>query len=81
MMNLITKKDLKIYNKKNDKCINYPDRFIDGIANIKLQLKVLKDNIESNTDLGYLEDNLKLSLNIQNILMKKGKFLKEIFIE
>ena len=73
---LITKKDLKIYDNKNDKYINYPDRFIDGLADIKLQLKVLKDDIEVNTDLGYLEDKLKTLPKYTEYFDKNGKSYK-----
>ena len=73
---LITKKDLKIYDNKNDKYINYPDRFIDGLADIKLQLKVLKDNTEANTDLGYLEDKLKTLPKYTEYFDKNGKIYK-----
>ena len=76
---LITKKDLKIYDNKNEKYINYPDRFIDGLADIKLQLKVLKDNIEANTDLGYLEDKLKTLPKYTEYFDEEGKIYKRDF--
>jgi hypothetical protein len=76
---LITKKDLKIYDNKNDKYINYPDRFIDGLADIKLQLKVLKDDIEVNTDLGYLEDKLKTLPKYTEYFDEEGRVYKRDF--
>ena len=76
---LITKKDLKIYDNKNEKYINYPDRFIDGLADIKLQLKVLKDNIEANTDLGYLEDKLKTLPKYTEYFDEEGRVYKRDF--
>ncbi|EHI76240.1 hypothetical protein HMPREF9093_02132 [Fusobacterium sp. oral taxon 370 str. F0437] len=76
---LITKKDLKIYDEKNNKYINYPDRFIDGLADIKLQLKVLKDNIEANIDLGYLEDKLKTLPKYTEYFDEEGKIYKRDF--
>ena len=76
---LITKKDLKIYDNKNEKYINYPDRFIDGLADIKLQLKVLKDNIEANIDLGYLEDKLKTLPKYTEYFDEEGKIYKRDF--
>lgn len=76
---LITKKDLKIYDQKNDKYINYPDRFIDGLADIKLQLKVLKDEIEANVDLGYLENELKILPKYTEYFDEEGKVYKRDF--
>ena len=76
---LIIKKDLKIYDNKNEKYINYPDRFIDGLADIKLQLKVLKDNIEANIDLGYLEDKLKTLPKYTEYFDEEGKIYKRDF--
>lgn len=76
---LIIKKDLKIYDNKNEKYINYPDRFIDGLADIKLQLKVLKDNIEANTDLGYLEDKLKTLPKYTEYFDEEGRVYKRDF--
>lgn len=76
---LITKKDLKIYDEKNDKYINYPDRFIDGLADIKLQLKVLKDEIKENVDLGYLENELKTLPKYTEYFDEEGKVYKRDF--
>ncbi len=76
---LIIKKDLKIYDNKNEKYINYPDRFIDGLADIKLQLKVLKDNTEANTDLGYLEDKLKTLPKYTEYFDEEGRVYKRDF--
>ena len=76
---LITKKDLKIYDNKNEKYINYPDRFIDGLVDIKLQLKVLKDDIETNVELGYLEDNLKTLPKYTEYFDEAGKVFKRDF--
>ena len=76
---LIIKKDLKIYDNKNEKYINYPDRFIDGLADIKLQLKVLKDDIETNVELGYLEDNLKTLPKYTEYFDEEGKVFKRDF--
>ena len=76
---LITKKDLKIYDQKNEKYINYPDRFIDGLADIKLQLKVLKDNTEANTDLGYLENELKTLPKYTEYFDEEGRVYKRDF--
>ena len=76
---LITKKDLKIYDNKNEKYINYPDRFIDGLADIKLQLKVLKDDIETNVELGYLENNLKTLPKYTEYFDEEGKVFKRDF--
>ena len=76
---LITKKDLKIYDQKNEKYINYPDRFIDGLADIKLQLKVLKDNIEANIDLGYLEDKSKTLPKYTEYFDEEGRVYKRDF--
>lgn len=76
---LITKKDLKIYDQKNDKYINYPDRFIDGLADIKLQLKVLKDEIEANVDLGYLENELKTLPKYTEYFDEEGRVYKRDF--
>ena len=76
---LITKKDLKIYDEKNGKYINYPDRFIDGLADIKLQLKVLKDEIEANVDLGYLENELKILPKYTEYFDEEGKVYKRDF--
>ena len=56
---LLNRKDLKIYDYKNEKYIDYPDRFINGDNDIKLQLKILKDNINPNTNFGYNDSDLK----------------------
>ena len=76
---LITKKDLKIYDNKNEKYINYPDRFIDGLVDIKLQLKVLKDDIETNVELGYLENNLKTLPKYTEYFDEEGRVYKRDF--
>ena len=56
---LLNRKDLKIYDYKNEKYIDYPNRFINGDNDIKLRLKILKDNINSNTNFGYNDSDLK----------------------
>ena len=55
---LLNKKDLKIYDYKNEKYIDYPDRFINGDKDIKLKLKILKDNVNPNTNFGYNDNDL-----------------------
>ncbi|MEJ6457202.1 hypothetical protein LH399_10775 [Fusobacterium nucleatum] len=55
----MNRKDLKIYDYKNEKYIDYPARFINGDNDIKLQLKILKDNINPNTNFGYNDSDLK----------------------
>ena len=56
---LLNKKNLKIYDYKNEKYIDYPNRFINRDNDIKLQLKILKDNISPNTNFGYNDSDLK----------------------
>ena len=55
---LLNKKDLKIYDYKNEKYIDYPDKFISSDKDIKLQLKILKDDVDSNTNFGYNDNDL-----------------------
>lgn len=55
---LLNRKDLKIYDYKNEKYIDYPDIFINGDNDIKLQLKILKDNINPNANFGYNDNDL-----------------------
>ena len=55
---LLNRKDLKIYDYKNEKYIDYPDIFINGDNDIKLQLKILKDDVNSNTNFGYNDNDL-----------------------
>ena len=55
---LLNRKDLKIYDYKNEKYIDYPNRFINGDNDIKLRLKILKDNINPNTNFGYNDNDL-----------------------
>lgn len=56
---LLNKKNLKIYDKRNEKYLDYPDRFINGENDIKLQLKILKDNVKPSTNFGYNDNDLK----------------------
>ena len=55
---LLNRKDLKIYDYKNEKYINYLDIFINGDNDIKLQLKILKDDVNLNTNFGYNDNDL-----------------------
>ena len=55
---LLNRKNLKIYDYKNEKYIDYPDKFISSDKDIKLQLKILKDNINPNTNFGYNDNDL-----------------------
>ena len=55
---LLNRKDLKIYDYKNEKYIDYPDIFINGDNDIKLQLKILKDDVNLNTNFGYNDNDL-----------------------
>lgn len=56
---ILNKKNLKIYDERNEKYIDYPDRFIDGENDIKLQLKILKDDVKPSTNFGYNDSDLK----------------------
>lgn len=56
---LLNRKDLKIYDYKNKKYIDYPDKFISSDKDIKLQLKILKDDVDSNINFGYNDSDLK----------------------
>ncbi|WP_335997507.1 hypothetical protein [Fusobacterium polymorphum] len=55
---LLNRKDLKIYDYKNEKYIDYPNIFINGDNDIKLQLKILKDDVNLNTNFGYNDNDL-----------------------
>ena len=55
---LLNRKNLKIYDYKNEKYIDYPDIFINGDNDIKLQLKILKDDVNLNTNFGYNDNDL-----------------------
>lgn len=55
---LLNKKNLKIYDKRNEKYLDYPDRFINGENDIKLQLKLLKDDVKPNVNFGYGDNDL-----------------------
>ena len=57
---LLNRKDLKIYDYKNKKYIDYPDKFISSDKDIKLQLKILKDDVDSNINFGYNDNDLIL---------------------
>jgi len=46
------------YDYKNQKYIDYPDIFINGDNDIKLQLKILKDDVNLNTNFGYNDNDL-----------------------
>lgn len=76
---LLNKKDLKIYDYKNEKYIDYPDRFINGDNDIKLQLKILKDNINPNTNFGYNDSDLKPLPKYTEYFDKNEKIYKRDF--
>ena len=73
---LLNRKDLKIYDYKNEKYINYPDRFINGDNDIKLQLKILKDNINPNANFGYNDNDLIPLPKYTEYFDKNGKIYK-----
>ena len=76
---LLNRKDLKIYDYKNEKYIDYPDRFINGDNDIKLQLKILKDNINLNTNFGYNDSDLRPLPKYTEYFDKNGKISKRDF--
>ena len=76
---LLNRKDLKIYDYKNEKYIDYPDRFINGDNDIKLQLKILKDNINPNTNFGYNDNDLIPLPKYTEYFNKNGKIYKRDF--
>lgn len=76
---LLNRKDLKIYDYKNEKYIDYPDRFINGDNDIKLQLKILKDNISPNTNFGYNDSDLKPLPKYTEYFDKNKKIYKRDF--
>ena len=76
---LLNRKNLKIYDYKNEKYIDYPDRFINGDNDIKLQLKILKDNINPNTNFGYNDNDLIPLPKYTEYFNKNGKIYKRDF--
>ena len=76
---LLNRKDLKIYDYKNEKYINYPDIFINGDNDIKLQLKILKDDINPNTNFGYNDNDLIPLPKYTEYFDKNGKIYKRDF--
>ena len=75
----MNKKDLKIYDYKNEKYIDYPDIFINGDNDIKLQLKILKDDVNSNTNFGYNDNDLIPLPKYTEYFDKNGKSYKRDF--
>jgi len=67
---------LKIYDYKNEKYIDYLDKFIDGNNDIKLQLKILKDDVISNTNFGYNDNDIKALPKYSEHFDKNGKIFK-----
>ena len=76
---LLNKKDLKIYDYKNEKYIDYPDRFINGDKDIKLKLKILKDNVNPNTNFGYNDNDLIPLPKYTEYFNQNGKIYKRDF--
>lgn len=76
---LLNKKNLKIYDYKNEKYIDYPDRFINGDNDIKLQIKILKDDVNPNTNFGYNDSDLRPLLKYTEYFDKNGKISKRDF--
>lgn len=76
---LLNRKDLKIYDYKNEKYIDYPDIFINGDNDIKLQLKILKDDVNSNTNFGYNDNDLIPLPKYTEYFDKNGKIYKRDF--
>ena len=76
---LLNRKDLKIYDYKNEKYIDYPDRFINGDNDIKLQLKILKDDVNLNTNFGYNDNDLIPLPKYTEYFDKNGKIYKRDF--
>ena len=76
---LLNRKNLKIYDYKNEKYIDYPDIFINGDNDIKLQLKILKDDVNSNTNFGYNDNDLIPLPKYTEYFDKNGKSYKRDF--
>ena len=76
---LLNRKDLKIYDYKNEKYINYLDIFINGDNDIKLQLKILKDDINPNTNFGYNDNDLRPLPKYTEYFDKNEKIYKRDF--
>ena len=76
---LLNRKDLKICDYKNEKYIDYPDIFINGDNDIKLQLKILKDDVNSNTNFGYNDNDLIPLPKYTEYFDKNGKIYKRDF--
>ena len=76
---LLNRKDLKIYDYKNEKYINYLDIFINGDNDIKLQLKILKDDVNLNTNFGYNDNDLIPLPKYTEYFDKNGKIYKRDF--
>ena len=76
---LLNRKDLKIYDYKNEKYIDYPDIFINGDNDIKLQLKILKDDVNLNTNFGYNDNDLIPLPKYTEYFNKNGKIYKRDF--
>ena len=76
---LLNRKNLKIYDYKNEKYIDYPDIFINGDNDIKLQLKILKDDINPNTNFGYNDNDLIPLPKYTEYFDKNGKIYKRDF--
>ncbi|BEO95887.1 hypothetical protein FNSP10_16880 [Fusobacterium nucleatum] len=76
---LLNRKNLKIYDYKNEKYIDYPDIFINGDNDIKLQLKILKDDVNSNTNFGYNDNDLIPLPKYTEYFDKNGKIYKRDF--
>ena len=76
---LLNRKNLKIYDYKNEKYIDYPYIFIDGDNDIKLQLKILKDDVNLNTNFGYNDNDLIPLPKYTEYFDKNGKIYKRDF--
>ena len=76
---LLNRKNLKIYDYKNEKYIDYPDIFINGDNDIKLQLKILKDDVNSNTNFGYNDSDLRPLPKYTEYFDKNEKIYKRDF--
>ena len=76
---LLNRKNLKIYDYKNEKYIDYPDIFINGDNDIKLQLKILKDDVNLNTNFGYNDNDLIPLPKYTEYFNKNGKIYKRDF--
>ena len=76
---LLNRKNLKIYDYKNEKYIDYPGIFINGDNDIKLQLKILKDDVNLNTNFGYNDNDLIPLPKYTEYFDKNGKIYKRDF--